>query len=86
MYRGNDRGRINVQNTLPLERVPRGLPGYDAPSQIVDIRKTLLTQKIDHLAAAVAAAAQAPAPTTKKPALLGKRPVGLLLGGAIKKL
>jgi superfamily II DNA/RNA helicase len=56
---------------------------YSAPVKPVD---EFFLKPYEPSAAAVAAAAQAPAPTTKKPALLGKRPVGLLLGGAIKKL
>jgi superfamily II DNA/RNA helicase len=56
---------------------------YSAPAKPID---EFFLKPYEPSAAAVAAAAQAPAPITKKPALLGKRPVGLLLGGAIKKL
>ena len=56
---------------------------YSAPVKPID---EFFLKPYEPSAAAVAAAAQAPEPATKKPALLGKRPVGLLLGAAIKKL
>ena len=55
---------------------------YSAPVKPID---EFFLKPYEPSAAAVAAAAQSPAPTTKKPALVAKRPVGLLLGGAIKK-
>ncbi len=54
---------------------------YSAPVKPID---EFFLKPYEPSAAAVAAAAQAPAPTTKKPALLAKRPVGLLLGGVKK--
>jgi hypothetical protein len=56
---------------------------YSAPVKPID---QFFLKPYEPSAAAVAAAAQAPASATKKPALLGKRAVGLLLGGAVKKL
>ena len=66
------------------ERTERGArpSRYSAPAKPID---DFFTKPYQPSAAAVAAAAQAPAYSAKKPSLLTKRPVGLLLGAAQKK-
>ncbi len=55
---------------------------YSAPAKPID---DFFTKPYQPSAASVAAAAQAPTTGLKKPSLLAKRPVGLLLGAAQKK-
>jgi hypothetical protein len=55
---------------------------YSAPAKPID---DFFTKPYQPSAASLAAAAQAPAIGLKKPSLLAKRPVGLLLGAAQKK-
>ncbi len=55
---------------------------YNAPAKPID---DFFTKPYQPSAASLAAAAQAPPTSLKKPSLLAKRPVGLLLGAAQKK-
>ena len=66
------------------ERTERGArpSRYSAPAKPID---DFFTKPYQPSAASVAAAAKAPATSVKKPSLLTKRPVGLLLGAAQKK-
>ena len=66
------------------ERAERGArpSRYAAPTKPID---DFFTKPYQPSAASVAAAAQAPVNAVKKPSLLTKRPVGLLLGAAQKK-
>jgi len=66
------------------ERPERGArpSRYSAPAKPID---DFFTKPYQPSAASLAAAAQAPSTALKKPSLLAKRPVGLLLGAAQKK-
>jgi len=66
------------------ERPERGArpSRYSAPAKPID---DFFTKPYQPSAASLAAAAQAPTTGLKKPSLLAKRPVGLLLGAAQKK-
>ncbi|MFM7012016.1 MAG: ATP-dependent helicase, partial [Betaproteobacteria bacterium] len=80
---------IEKLTKAPITRATLQIPGersarpsrYSAPAKPID---EFFLKPYEPSAAAIAAAAQAPVPATKKPALLGKRPVGLLLGGVKK--
>jgi len=81
---GSTAERSHGGRSAHTERPDRGArpSRYSAPAKPID---DFFTKPYQPSAASLAAAAQAPPTSLKKPSLLAKRPVGLLLGAAQKK-